>query len=328
VSDHALSCASCGRALDGFRAAISSADLAPPPFASVRMARALESELDAESRAQRRAWRPLHVVGAAACASVVGACLAMAASGALRAGSVDGPGSIATASSTARSQSSVESSAESPAAATSAGSLTAAAALEAGDALVAAGNTDEAAARYLEALGGDVESGARAADKLRALVHGAPDDRAEGLVGRLLPRLASLSGAPAMGLSCEWGLLFRGDRSAVDACDAFARAHPGDKAVQRLAVATGRVAEERLGDPARAVEAYTRALLVGPAADVASHDALLARARCRADLGQLEAARADLRLYLSVDADAARRDEVRALAARLSLPLHGAARGR
>ena len=88
-----------------------------------------------------------------------------------------------------------------------------------------------------------------------------------------------------------------------------------------FAYATGRIAEERLGDPSLAVAEYTRALLMRGDDRLASGDALFSRARCRAQLGDLAEARADLRLLLHVDPSSAARGEVRALATRLAVAL-------
>jgi hypothetical protein len=301
MHDHVRGCAACSSAVDAFRVVVSSAERAPAPFASVRMRRMLDKSLDGELRAQRSRWRPAHVATAMACAAIAGACVAAISTGAWD--------RVAQTAAAARP----------PHVGDDVVSVQSDARIREGDALARSGHAEQAARLYVSALDGSWSD--LAAERLRALVVGMGDAEAEALVAHWLRELdrsvGRKRGQAAMRLRCEWALLFRGDRTAVEMCQAFAREHPADPAVQRLAFATGKLAEERLRDPTLAVAEYTRALL-GSAA-VPTSDALFSRARCRADLGDVAEARADLRLYLHLDPRARERAEVQALVERLAL---------
>ena len=64
-----------------------------------------------------------------------------------------------------------------------------------------------------------------------------------------------------------------------------------------------------------------RALVLSPFVGMPGTDALLARARVRADLGNLDEARADLRLYLANEPSGRTDPAIIALAGRLDLRL-------
>jgi hypothetical protein len=162
---------------------------------------------------------------------------------------------------------------------------------------------------------------------VRALAH---DDSAAAsltLVARRFPgalqavdgALAQVKTAEAMRLRCEQLLLRVRDASAVAACRAFAREHPEHPGARTLSFAAGRLAEDTLGDLALAEEAYTRALLLSPFSGLPGTDALLARARVRAARGDVDEARADLRLYLHNEPQAAADGAVRELMTDLGL---------
>jgi hypothetical protein len=137
-----------------------------------------------------------------------------------------------------------------------------------------------------------------------------------------LARIGAREGgsADALRLRCAQGLLARRDLSTVEACRSFGRAFPQDPAARTLALAAGRVAEDDLGDLALAEEEYERALLLAPFSGLPATDALLARARVRAKQGELDEARADLRLYLHQEPAARHQPDVAALMQSLAVP--------
>lgn len=181
----------------------------------------------------------------------------------------------------------------------------------------------EEAERLLDA--GDGTAAARVLVSALARDEGAAADLA--LVARRFPAaletidddLARLRGAEAMRLRCEQRLLRARDRRALDACRAFGQQHPEHPGARTLSYAAGRVAEDELGDLAAAEEEYSRALLLSPFAGLPATDVLLARARVRGALGDLEEARADLRLYLHQEPLAERDPSVRRLATDLGV---------
>jgi hypothetical protein len=97
-------------------------------------------------------------------------------------------------------------------------------------------------------------------------------------------------------LRCEWGLLTSEPR-AVDACVDFGEAFPEHPSVRTLTYAAGRLAEIELRDDVLAESVYSRAALASSYTGLPATDALLARARVRARLGNREGALADLTLY-------------------------------
>lgn len=133
--------------------------------------------------------------------------------------------------------------------------------------------------------------------------------------------LARLRSSEAMRVRCELRLLRLRDVKAVEACRAFAQEHPEHPGARTLSFAAGRLAEDTLGDLALAEEEYSRALLLSPFSGLPATDALLARARVRAARGNVDEARADLRLYLHNEPGADRNAAVRDLVSRLKLQL-------
>ncbi len=184
-----------------------------------------------------------------------------------------------------------------------------------GDAFAQAGALERAADAWVRGLASRAD--VTAAERLSSAAR-------EDLVDEsaLLARLdEDASGsAEALRLRCELGLRLRADRPAVEACQAFGRAYPLHPSARTLAMAAGQVAETRLLDLTLAVGEYSRALMVSEYAGVTSTDALLARARARAKLGDNVEGQADLRLYLHVAPEAYNRAEVRALAEELGVP--------
>jgi hypothetical protein len=294
----------------------------PSPFDTVRAARDLEAALDREARATSR-WTPARVALVAVAAAAVGAGLTVelvegrASAPAVAVAPVPPAPVVAPAPAVVAPPAPVDE----PAATLALAPVPAAPRAPApaprargwraeADALVDAGDGAGAARVLVKAL--------------------ARDDAAAGplaLVGRRFPAaidavdddLARLQSAEAMRLRCEQRMLRARDRRAVDACRAFAQRHPEHPGARALAFAAGRVAEDDLGDLALAEEEYSRALLLSPFVGLPSTDALLARARVRAARGDLDEARADLRLYLHNEPDAAADRDVAALVARLGL---------
>jgi tetratricopeptide (TPR) repeat protein len=116
---------------------------------------------------------------------------------------------------------------------------------------------------------------------------------------------------------CIDGLRARRDRGALDDCRVFGQRFPAHPAARALAFGAGGLAEE-LGMPREAIAAYSRAILLSPLVGSTWDDALLARARLYADVGELDEARADLRIYLHRSPEAIDNADV----ARLRSALH------
>jgi hypothetical protein len=147
---------------------------------------------------------------------------------------------------------------------------------------------------------------------------GRVDDPQLSLVPEAIIALAGVPTAAAKRLRCQHSLLNMRDRSAMEACRAFAQEHPQDPAARLLSFAAGRLAED-LGDLAWAEEEYSRSLLLSPFSGLSGTDALLARARVRFTVGNVGEARADLRLYLYSEPAARGELAVASLAAALGL---------
>ena len=128
--------------------------------------------------------------------------------------------------------------------------------------------------------------------------------------------------ARVLRLGCELRLRYRRDATAVDGCRAFGQRFPGHPAARALAFGAGGLAEE-LGDLDGAIDEYTRAVVLAPLMGATGAEALLARARVRTRKGDLDEARADLRVYLQKDPRpaATRDDEVQGLARALGVSL-------
>jgi hypothetical protein len=303
---HLAGCAACASALATFAAVRDAARGAPvSPFASARAQRELERALDDDQRKQRRALRP-SAVGALAVSSALVGALAFAAVTRPRPVPAPAPAPVpvvATAPVSAPPAPVGVARASEPEASPPvvAPVLAPVSPVDAPPRRVAPRvrvSADELLAR------GDGAGAARLL--VAALGRGEPVESDLGLVLRRYPNaftaidadLARITTPEAQRLRCAQGLLHRRDRTTVEACRAFARAFPEDPAVRTLALAAGRVAEDDLGDLELAEEEYERALLLSPFSGLPSTDALFARARVRAKLGELDEARADLRLYL------------------------------
>jgi tetratricopeptide (TPR) repeat protein len=357
--DHVGSCAACAASLEALDAArVAFAPEEPSPFASARMQRELSRALDGEIRAQRHAWRGQRVVVAVAVAAMSGAAIAMTAAGTFRSepppapAPAPAPGPQAQApllaevprppvveaapvtdaveeqveivpevvepparrrvAAAALPQSTPLQRAETALAAAEESS----ALLEAGDLFEEADAPERAVEAWVPALATDTGDAARL--RLSRLVRRGVVDPDE-VLARVAEDESALRSAEGMRMACEWGLKYRQDRRAVADCQAFGRAFPAHPATRALALAAGSAAETRLGDLELAVAEYSRALLVSEYAGVPGTDALVARARARAKMGERDEAQADLRLYLHVVPHGWNRAEIRDLALQLGL---------
>jgi tetratricopeptide (TPR) repeat protein len=117
---------------------------------------------------------------------------------------------------------------------------------------------------------------------------------------------------------CIDGLRSRRDRAALEDCRVFGQRFPAHASARALAFGAGGLAEE-LGLPREALAAYSRAVLLSPLVGSASDDALLARARVHAGLGEVDEARADLLIYLHRSPQAAGAADVERLRRALRL---------
>jgi hypothetical protein len=196
--------------------------------------------------------------------------------------------------------------------------------VDAGDLSALAGDVDGAAFSYIQGLPGAEAAGA--ADRLARLVNDGA--LTHDLASSRITGSSARESAEGMRLLCEWGLRYRADRDAVRACQAFGRRHPSHPSVRTLALAAGRIAEHRLHDDVLAIEEYSRAVLVSRFAGVATTEALFSRSRCQARRGQLDEARADLRLFLSIEPESSWRPEVAELTAKLGIDARGPAQPR
>jgi tetratricopeptide (TPR) repeat protein len=168
---------------------------------------------------------------------------------------------------------------------------------------------------------------AAAREAARSLVHG--DDEAGAALAELVRRdadavldalaLVDDGAAQVARLRCTLGLRYRRDARAVSACAAFGQRFPDDPAARALAFGAGGLAEE-LGLLPAAVDAYSRVIVLSPLVGATWHDALFARARARAALGDLDEASGDLRIYLRQNPSAASSDDVVALMRTLRWP--------
>lgn len=183
-----------------------------------------------------------------------------------------------------------------------------------GDLYAQAGEAERAGHAYLEALKG---AGAKTARQRLTQVAAADPSAARTLLAKMRSERAQNSAAEALRLRCEWGLRMHADRPAVLDCRSFGQRHPEHPAMRTLALAAGETAERRLSDCRLAIGEYSRALLLGKTSGMATAGALVARARCREQVGEAEEARADLKLYLVMRPAGAYDDSVRRLAERL-----------
>ena len=248
-------------------------DLAQEPtqFQSKRMERELWKAIDREG-APRRAWSMPQVAGAMAMAAVVGAGLAVLS----RPDGLDAP-------------------AATPPTRTAHADV---AAVVEGDVLAAEGRRREAAATYADTLARDGVELASA--RLSAVVRDARDDEAGAILDVVDATLAGAVNGEGMRARCELLLKHRADARAVDACRAFLAAHPAHPARATIERAAGRLAAQRLAAHATPTHDARERLLL-EYTGLPSAEALLDRARCRADLGDDALARADLRLYFLLE---------------------------
>ena len=153
-----------------------------------------------------------------------------------------------------------------------------------GDLYAHAGEAEKAGESFLSALKGPA---AKTARKRLGKVANADRAAATRLLTTMREHFGPQSTAEEMRLQCEWGLRFRGDRRAVEDCQAFGRHHPEHSAMRTLALAAGETAERRLGDCPLAIVEYSRALVLGQASGMTSAGALASRARCREAIGDV-----------------------------------------
>ncbi len=293
---HLDGCADCATSLRALSQATTIARALAPepsPFVAARIERNIARALDGDVRSSRGLWRPTQVAAAMAVAAVVGAGFA--------AGSrLDGP-TTHTAQATAPTPAQIVSTE-----------------IARGDALAAAGHRGDAVVAYTAALGGDVASAAGA--RIEQLVKQGGDQAAGPLLDLVDAHLASATAPEAMRVRCDLLLRWRSDGHALEACQDFVAAHPAHPARGALEGAVGRLAAQRLAAAtAPTVLDDARARLLQQTTGLSSPAALLDRARCRADLGDDELARADLRVAFLVDPALSQRADVSALARTLGV---------
>lgn len=333
---HVGACEVCQRDVRAFAIVRATQSPAVSVFATARAERNLLQAIAGEHVAQRRAWRPAAVVGAVVLAAVAGAAGASL---------VTPRGARAPESAHVLPRSGAG---HAPSAGLDAPSLDgrlvrAPAALSAPVAprppapalvpllrrqpVVAAAPAPVARAEAPPVPVLEVPGLADVRRLVNALAQGAPVEAELAAVLARYPatlplvdeELRAVGSAFALRARCERGLLTTRDRAAVDACQLFARRFPDDPAVRTLAFAAGRVAEDELGDLALAEAEYDRAILLSPFAGVSASDALFARARVRQQQGEVDEARADLRLYLATEPAARHDPAVVALARALEI---------
>lgn len=324
--------------------ALARASARPQPSSadSARLGRAVEAVLDDEDRARRRGVSPAFVVVAVLCAGAASAGTALLLSTPTKA-----PPAPVTTSTTAPTRA--------PAATTTTTVIAPPPPAAIDDVVVAPKTKKKAAPKpettattttatpptwqeQADALQQRGELKAAAAVAAAALT-GNDDPRAAGVIlwglaGRdpavidaLDDVLMGFDGdddalARVLRLGCELRLRHRRDAGAVAACRAFGQRFPGQPAARALAFGAGGLAEE-LGDLDGAIDEYTRAIVLAPLAGDGGADALFARARVRTRKGDLDEARADLRVYLQRDRRpaATHNDEVQGLARALRVEL-------
>jgi tetratricopeptide (TPR) repeat protein len=121
-------------------------------------------------------------------------------------------------------------------------------------------------------------------------------------------------------LACENALAARSFATAYQLCHRFLERFPGSARTRDVAYLTASVARLYLGDCQAAVEHYTTALVFSGTLQSYNDEAYLGRALCYTQLGQLDAARSDLDMYLHKRPDQAASDAVRDLTRRLQKP--------
>jgi|GEM_PF-1851606 len=186
--------------------------------------------------------------------------------------------------------------------------------VDVGDLFALSGQSQDALDAYVQALAGPRSDAA--VQRLDALV---ADDkgRAPRVVRAIRRQDAARTSAEGMHLLCSWGLRQQRGRQAVLDCARFGKSHPGHRSVRILSLAAGEVAEKKLHDLQLAVDLYSRAMVLSEYGGLPSTKAILARARCLAEMGQTDRARTDLRLYLKLEPEAATKPDVTALQRKL-----------
>ncbi len=178
---------------------------------------------------------------------------------------------------------------------------------DAGEVAALAGDADGATRSFVRALGS--KKGGAARERLEIMAGDGSTSRAV-VLGLIRDDDVARNSKDGLKLLCQWSLAERSDREAVMFCKAVAERFGQDPDVRRLALAAGRVAEHDLEDMDLARRLYTRAILVSQYAGLASTEALLARARVLARMGERDAAAADLRLYIHRHPEATYQDDV------------------
>ncbi|MBN2361467.1 MAG: hypothetical protein JXR83_18595 [Deltaproteobacteria bacterium] len=118
-------------------------------------------------------------------------------------------------------------------------------------------------------------------------------------------------------LACESALAAKSYPSAYQLCRRYLELFPGSARTRDVAYLTASVARLYLGDCQSAIQFYSEALVFSGTLQSFNDEAYLGRALCHAQLGDLQAARSDLDLYLHKRPDQAASEAVRDLTRRL-----------
>jgi len=118
-------------------------------------------------------------------------------------------------------------------------------------------------------------------------------------------------------LACESALTAKSYASAYQLCHRYLELFSGSARTRDVAYLTASVARLYLGDCQAAIEHYTEALVFSSTFQSFNDEAYLGRALCYTQLGQLDAARRDLDLYLHKRPDQVESATVRDLTRRL-----------
>jgi len=138
--------------------------------------------------------------------------------------------------------------------------------------------------------------------------------RAERIAGLALPAPYDEEGAY---LACESALAAQSYEAAYRLCSTYLERFPRGPRARDVAYLTATVARVQLGDCRAAVVRYKQALMFSGVLQSFNDEAYLGRALCHEQLGELDAARADLDLYLHKRPARIEAAQVRALAERL-----------
>jgi tetratricopeptide (TPR) repeat protein len=121
-------------------------------------------------------------------------------------------------------------------------------------------------------------------------------------------------------LACESALASQRYESAYRICSTYLERFPRGPRARDVAYLTATVARRYLGDCRAAVTRYTQALMFSGMLQSFNDEAYFGRALCHAQLGENDAARADLDLYLHKRPSRIDAAEVKALAEELGRP--------